>query len=213
MGETDTTKWPGVRTPVELLTHHWPDWLPSRIEDLDHKRMVVAAPTTPTIPFLLPDPGDSVKLQWLSARGPCEFSALVESCRRGTVPAWIITATSAPSLHQRRRFARIMITLPVAFAISGSESDTSTTLNISEGGMTCAIPRDRVLVPGDFAEAIVNLDGDPFYARAVCLRTETNEAGRLTASFQFEQLEPQQADRIRRFIFQEELRRRAGGRS
>lgn len=213
MGNTDTTRWPGIRTPVELLSHHWPDWLPSRVEDLDNKRMVVAAPTTPTIPFLMPDPGDSVKVHWVSHRGICELSARVDLCKRAPMPVWVVTATSEPTLHQRRRFARISVTLPVALAVGGSENETTTTLNIGEGGMTCILAHDQSLTPGDMAEVIVNLDDEAFYTRAMCLRTDANETGRATASFQFEQLEPHQADRIRRFIFQEELRRRAQGRN
>ncbi len=212
MIEMDITKWPAIRTRVTLLSHHWPDWLESRIEDLDDHRLIVAAPSTPTIPFLMPDLGDLIKVHWISHRGICELSGKVDVCKRSPMPTWEITVTSQPTIHQRRRFARIPVMLPVTLTIGECGIETSNTINIGEGGMTCVIGHNQTLAPGDNIEVIVNIDGEAFRAQAVCLRNESNEIGSHSASFRFDQLEPNQADRIRRFIFNEELQRRAQGR-
>lgn len=213
MGIKDSTRWPGIRTPVEVLTHHWPEWLHSRIEDLGAHHLLVAAPTTPTIPVLMADPGDLVKVQWVCNRGLCELEARVDGCKRGPLPAWVLIATSEPKLHQRRRYARIAVALPLTITVDGSESvHETTTINIGEGGMTCTLGADQHIEPGETAEVIAEIDGTAFSAQAFCLRTTVDsESGISAASFRFEQLDLNQADRLRRYIFHEEMRRRSQG--
>lgn len=215
MSVIETVKLPTLRTPVEVLSHHWGEWLPSRVEDGDKLRLTVAAPSTPTIPVLLPDPGDSVKVQWVCSRGLCELEARVDHCIRSPLPVWVMTPLGAPVLYQRRRYARIEVALRVAYSLhrSNKPNEIGTTVNIGEGGMTCILSPAQLIEAGDTAQVIVSIEGEPFYAQAHCLRTATTETGRKTASFRFEQLELHDADRIRRFIFHEEMRRRAQGRS
>lgn len=210
MNSSDTTNWPNIRASVEVLSDHWPEWLLSRVEDMDDHHLMLAAPTTPTIPVLFADPGDSVRVQWTCHRGVCEITARVDKCKRAPAPIWVITATSKPVVSQRRKFARIPISLPVILALGDEAEENIHTLNIGEGGISCVMAKDHPpIAEGDEVVVMINFDGDAFSSKAICLRGEKAEDGKITTSFRFAQLDRGQADRIRRFIFNEELRRRA----
>lgn len=201
-------EWPMVNTLIEMLSPHHSDWLSSRIEDIRDGVLTVAAPSTPTIPILFSDLNKPVTVQWLHPRGLCDTSGTVTAIERNPLPLWIIRADTEPTLHQRRSFARLTVTLPVVLDREGHKN-TSVTLDISEGGMNCILPEGESLQMGDRIETIVAIDDEPFRTIAVVVRTAVDSVGHVTAGFRFDDLRNKDADRIRHFIFNEQLRRRA----
>ncbi len=208
MADGNSIEWPTVNTLIEMLSPHHSDWLSSRIEDIHDGVLTVAAPSTPTIPILFSDLNKPVTVQWIHHRGLCDVLGTVTAIERTPLPLWTIRADSKPTLHQRRSFARLSITLPVVLDREGLKN-TSVTLDISEGGMNCILPEGESLQMGDRIETMVAIDDEPFRTVAVVVRTAVDNTGHLTASFRFDDLRSKDADRVRHFIFNEQLRRRA----
>lgn len=202
-------EWPTINTILELLTPHHPDWLASRLEDINDSILTVAAPSTLSIPVLYSNVGEPVTIQWIHHRGLCDVMGTVLATERDPLPLWIIKANGEPTLHQRRSFARLAVTLPVVIASENGPKNIVTTLDISEGGMSCVLGGSESIQPGDRVETIVSVDNKPFRTIAVVVRTAVDSKGQPIGSFRFDDLSPRDADRVRRFIFNEQLRLRS----
>lgn len=201
--------WPAINALLELLSPHYGEWLSSRLEDVQDANLVVSAPSTPTIPILFSDVGEPVVIQWTTHRGICDVTGTVVAVERKPLPLWFVRADKKPTLHQRRQFARLAVTLPIVLVDAEGRQMRVVTVDFSEGGMSCALPAGESVHPGDRLEAFILVDL-LFSTTAVVVRNQTSANGVTTASFRFEGLDRRDADRVRRFIFSEQLRRRAG---
>ncbi len=205
--------WPAINSLLELQSPHHAGWLSSRLEDHQGSTLTVSAPSTPTIPTLFSDIGEQVVLQWTTHRGVCHVVGTVVAVERTPLPLWIVHANKEPALHQRRNFARLAVALPIVLVNAEGEQTRVTTMDFSEGGMSCALPPDETVLAGDRFEAFVVVDDWLFMTTAVVVRSHVNTGKAMTASFRFEGLQRRDADRVRHFIFNEQLRRRALDRS
>lgn len=202
-------EWPTINTILELLTPHHPDWLASRLEDINDSILTVSAPSTLSIPVLYSNVGEPVTIQWIHQRGLCDVMGTVLATEREPLPLWIIKANGKPTLHQRRSFARLSVTFPVVLASKNGPANMVTTLDISEGGMSCVLGDSESIQPGDRVQAVVSVDNESFRTIAVVIRTAVDSNGQSIACFRFDDLNPRDADRVRRFIFNEQLRLRS----
>lgn len=135
----------------------WPDvndlvWLrlpccetaihPSRTEDFDGNHLVIAAPVKPhdsAVPA--PEAGKAFVLGWRS--GPASKQVRVNFVDEASspVPTWTLSAVNEVETVQNRRFVRAPWDAPVSLSLPGVlDPVEGKILDISEGGIRCAIP-------------------------------------------------------------------------
>lgn len=201
--------WPEINTLLRLESHHVEEQLTSRLEDHHDFTLHLSAPSTLSIPVLFADLDSQVLIQWTTARGVCEVMATVTEIRRSPLPLWIVTAHHEPILHQRRNFARLTVSVPVVFEDAAGKRTATITADLSEGGMRCIVAPEESLLPGAPVEIEMYLGEHRLVTHAVVVRTKSISNGLCAISMQFEGISQSEQDRIRQFIFAEQLRSRA----
>jgi hypothetical protein len=211
-GETDNPgdvtrrpgPWPEVNQRVEIFGSAWGTWLPSRVEDRRGDVLVVAVPQDPDELEPVHRPADWVALRWTSPRGIGMVEAAVTAVTRaGIVPAWELVARGRPALFQRRRYARVPVVLP-GRAVGRRGAWGLTILDVAEGGIRCLAPQLAPFDPGEAVEVSFDVDGSVLTTRAEVVRWGLAPGG-VTIVFRFSDLPRSDADRLRRFVFRQEL--------
>ncbi len=207
-GAADVTRrpgpWPDVNQRVEVFGSPWGTWLASRVEDRKSTRLVVAVPQDPDRPGPLARPSDFVAVRWTTPRGIGMVEAAVEAATRtGIVPTWELVGRGDPVLFQRRRFARVPVVLP-ARAITRRGAWGLTILDIAEGGIRCLAPQMFPFEPGEPLELCFDVDGAGLSVQGLVVRWALAPGG-VTIVFRFVGLPRVEADRLRRFVFRQEL--------
>jgi PilZ domain len=196
--------WPEVNQRVEIFGSAWGAWLPSRVEDRRGDRLVVAVPQDPDGLRPLRRPADWVALRWTGPRGIGMVEANVTTAgRAGIVPTWELVGRGEPSLFQRRRYARVPVVLP-ARVVSRRGASRLTILDVGEGGIRCLASERAPFDPGEAIEVSFDVDGLGLTARAEVVRLRLAPGG-VTVVFRFVDLPRGEADRLRRFVFRQEL--------
>jgi c-di-GMP-binding flagellar brake protein YcgR len=208
---------PEVRSPVRL-THEGTEF-ESRVENIDDKTVIVAAPFNETAQ--IPDLGVTLRLSWLAGqRGRYVVDArLLSTSRIEGIPmrCWTLSVESAPVIEQRRRYVRAGGGEAVRVrpkgrdvAISGAASD------ISEGGVRFRIngakPGDggARLDTGEPVTTVVQLGDDMLDADGAVLRTIEDESSKTVDMIVTLELSERQADMVRRYVMRQQvLARRA----
>ncbi|HYH48765.1 MAG TPA: PilZ domain-containing protein [Acidimicrobiia bacterium] len=196
--------WPEVNQRVEIFASSWGTWLPSRVEDARSGRLHVAVPQDPAELRPVDRPADFVAVRWTSDRGVGMLeAAIAASTRAGIVPAWELVTRGEPALFQRRRFARVPVILP-ARAVSRRGAWGVTILDVAEGGIRCLASQRAPFDPGEAVEVSFEVDGRALTTRAEVVRSGLAPGG-VTIVFRFIDLPRSDADRLRRFVFRQEL--------
>jgi hypothetical protein len=196
--------WPEVNQRVEIFASVWGDWLPSRVEDRRGNCVIVAAPQDPDASRPVDRPGDWVALRWTSSRGVNMVEASVRSVTRaGIVPTWELVGRGDPALFQRRRYARVPVVLP-GRAVGRRGAWGLTILDVAEGGIRCLAPQRAPFDPGEAIEVSFDIGGQLLTTRAAVVRWAVAPGG-VTVVFRFIDLSRGDADRLRRFVFRQEL--------
>ena len=195
--------WPEVNQRVEIFASAWGTWLPSRVEDRRAGLLVVAVPHDPAEPRPVERPSDFVALRWTSGRGIGMFEATIAAgTRAGIVPAWELVSRGEPTLFQRRRYARVPVVLPGRAAGRRGAWDV-TILDVAEGGIRCLAAPPAPFDPGEPIEVSFDVGG-VLTAKAEVVRCGLAPGG-VTIVFRFTDLPRSDADRLRRFVFRQEL--------
>jgi hypothetical protein len=196
--------WPEVNQRVEIFASAWGDWLPSRVEDRRGNRVLVAAPQDPDAARPVDRPTDWVAVRWTSSRGVNMVEASVGSATRaGIVPTWELVGRGEPALFQRRRYARVPVVLP-GRAVGRRGAWGLTILDVAEGGIRCLAPQRAPFEPGEPIEVSFDIGGQLLTTRAEVVRWAVAPGG-VTVVFRFVDLPRGDADRLRRFVFRQEL--------
>lgn len=196
--------WPEVNQRVEIFASAWGTWLPSRVEDRRADRLIVAAPQDPTELRPLRHPEAWLALRWTCPRGIGMLEAAVAHVTRsGIVPTWELACRGEPALYQRRRYARVPVVLP-GRAVGRRGAWGLTILDVAEGGVRCLAPQVAPFDPGERIEISFDVDGQLLTARAEVARWAVAPGG-VTIAFRFTDLPRSDADRLRRFVFRQEL--------
>ena len=196
--------WPEVNQRVEIFTSAWGDWLASRVEDRRGSRLAVAVPQDPDAARPIDRPSDFVAVRWTTARGVGMLEATVaQATRSGIVPTWELVARGEPALFQRRRFARVPVILP-GRAAGRRGAWSITILDVSEGGIRCLVSQRVPFDPGESVEISFDAGSELFTAGAEVVRWGIAPGG-VTIVFRFTELPRGEADRLRRFVFRQEL--------
>jgi c-di-GMP-binding flagellar brake protein YcgR len=195
--------WPDVNQRVEIFGSAWGAWLPSRVEDRRGDRLVVAVPHDPAEPRPIRRPIDWVALRWTTPRGIGMVEATVNAASRaGIVPTWELVGRGEPALFQRRRYARVPVVLP-GQAVGRRGAWGLTILDVAEGGIRCLASQLAPFDPGETVEVSFDIDGG-LTARTEVVRWGPAPGG-VTIVFRFTDLPRADADRLRRFVFRQEL--------
>jgi hypothetical protein len=207
-GSADVTRrpgpWPEVNQRVEIFGSAWGAWLASRVEDRRGERLVVAVPQDPTELRPVGRPDEWVALRWTSPRGIGMVEASVASATRaGVVPTWELVGRDQPALFQRRRYARVPVILP-GRAVGRRGAWGLTILDVAEGGVRCLASQVAPFDPGEPVEVSFDIDGFPLTTWAEVVRWGLAPGG-VTIVFRFVDLPRTAADRLRRFVFRQEL--------
>jgi PilZ domain len=196
--------WPDVNQRVEIFGSTWGDWLVTRVEDRRPGGLVVAVPQNPAGPERLPSPAEFVAVRWTGARGiGMVEAAVVATTRAGIVPTWELAGRGEPVLFQRRRFARVPVVLP-ARLVTRRGAWGLTILDLAEGGIRCLAAQMVPVEPGEPIEVSFEVDGLGLSVQAQVLRWALAPGG-VTIVFRFVDLPRADADRLRRFVFRQEL--------
>ena len=196
--------WPELNQRVEIFGSTWGTWLPTRVEDRRGERLVVAVPQAPGEPMPLRRPDDWVALRWTSARGIGMVEAtVVAATRAGIVPTWELVSRGEPALFQRRRYARVPVVLP-GRAVGRRGAWGLTILDLAEGGIRCLASQVAPFDPGEPVEVSFDVDGSLLTVSATVVRWGLAPGG-VTIVFRFLDLPRPDADRLRRFVFRQEL--------
>jgi c-di-GMP-binding flagellar brake protein YcgR len=205
--------WPTVNQLVEVSTPASHAWLSSRVEDREDRRLLLAAPFGPAGRSLAAQPGDRVVLRWVEERGLASLEATVIGERGGRVPLWELWAEEFPTLHQRRRFARVPVMVPVQAAGAGGEHRLLS-LDVAEGGLLCAAAPQaaRAFERGQCVRLTFEVDGRCLQTDAEVVRSTAARGGGATVAFRFTALARRDADHLRRFVYTRQVRLSAPGR-
>jgi len=196
--------WPEVNQRVEIFGSAWGAWLPSRVEDRRDDHLVVAVPQDPDGLQPLGRPAGWVALRWTTQRGIGMVEAnVIAATRAGIVPAWEVAGRGRPALFQRRRYARVPVVLP-GRAVSRRGAWGLTILDVAEGGIRCLASELAPFDPGETVEVSFDVGGIGLTARAEVVRSRPAPGG-VTVVFRFTDLPRAEADRLRRFVFRQEL--------
>jgi c-di-GMP-binding flagellar brake protein YcgR len=204
--------WPTVNQLVEVQLPPSGGWLSSRVEDREDDRcLVLAAPFDGTGRALVAQPGAHVVLRWIDERGLRSLDATVTGERGGRVPLWEVWSTEVPKLHQRRRFARVPVMMPVRVQRTGGES-LVVTLDLGEGGVLCAAPPMAPFEPEEPVQLSFEVDGRRLETEARVVRSRTARGGGVTVAFRFIGLPGRDADHLRRFVYNRQVQQAVGRR-
>ena len=196
--------WPEVNQRVEIFASAWGTWLPSRVEDRRADRLVVAVPQDPAELRPVRPPEEWLALRWTSPRGIGMLEAAVaRTTRSGIVPTWELVGRGQPALFQRRHYARVPVVLP-GRAVGRRGAWGLTILDVAEGGVRCLAPQVAPFDPGEPVEVSFDVEGQLLSARAEVARWGLAPGG-VTIAFRFTDLPRSDADRLRRFVFRQEL--------
>lgn len=199
-----TGPWPEVNERVEIFASAWGTWLPSRVEDRRAGLILVAVPQDPAQARPVDRPVDFVAVRWTTDRGVGMLEATIAAVTRaGIVPAWELVARGEPALFQRRRYARVPVVLP-GRAVGRRGAWGLTILDVAEGGIRCLASQRAPFDPGEPVEVSFDVDGSLLTTKAEVVRWGLAPGG-VTIVFRFIDLPRSDADRMRRFVFRQEL--------
>lgn len=208
---------PAPGTVVTLGGQQWSRTWASRVEHREGNAVIVVAPTRPRGEPIDAEPGTPIVLGWATDQGYLEAEGVLTGTAVDVVLTWEVDASKVRR-QQRRRAFRLPVALPVAVAPSVPRSESTPTgvaegetLDVSEVGVRCLLPRAEAPEVGDRAELSVGIPDEP------PLLTVVEVVWRERHDAEFEQLgltfvdeDAERAERLRRFVFAEQLERRAG---
>lgn len=213
---------PEPGTVVTVGGEEWSQTWTSRIEHRDGASLVVVAPTLGPGEPLDAAPGTPIVLGWATEAGYLEADGVLTGHSVDVVLTWEVDANRVRR-QQRRAAFRLRVALPVAVLPDTSDGrlvavaetpSQGRTRDLSEVGLRCVLPEELTPEVGDQVIVSVQLPGEsePVTSRAEVVRVSEAHRGEVEAGLAFAEVDVERADRVRRFVFAEQLERRAGRR-
>jgi c-di-GMP-binding flagellar brake protein YcgR len=204
---------PAVGTVVEVAQPDRGVRRRSRVEHVAAMQVWVVAPLHPAGEAWPLEPGTALELTWATERGVRTAHGALDRVEQDTVAVWVVTVARVEET-QRREAYRLDLALP-AHVVGSSFEVAGTLRDLSETGVRLRLPASTGLALGDEIRVEVELGSEGAVGhrgRVVRLRTGTpnGELGHdeLEAGVRLLQLEREDVERLRRFVFEEQLRRR-----
>lgn len=182
----------------------------SRVEEQDGAELIVVAPGGAMVEPVMPASGTAVTVGWPSKLGYLEAEGTVSRTDAGTNPTWTVKVRTS-ELSQRRSAYRLEATLPVAFEVEELGELSATTRNLSEGGLAIELPDRHELGNGEHVGVSVELPDGSVDGRGRIVRSAPMVPDGLEVFVAFEGLPEDDAERLRQYVFEEQLTRRASG--
>jgi c-di-GMP-binding flagellar brake protein YcgR len=111
---------------------------------------------------------------------------------------------------QRRDFARVAHLAVVRVRIRGTWQN-GLMIDVGEGGMSCAVPVDPRVGPGEPIIVEMPVGDDQLQLGATVVRTGPLPSGETVVAVSFRNLQPRTADRIRQQVFALQAQQRVRG--
>ncbi len=192
-----------VNTLVSLHSAGWDAPLSSRVEDVVDPDIVVSAPAVPP-GYRETRVADQVLVAWRGPRGPQEVPTTLHDREGGTVPRWRLRPTGPVVTTQRREHVRGGVALSATLDL-GDHRVAAPATDLSEGGIRLLVPASVRVAVGDHVDVTFAVNGQWLESRACVVRLQ-RVAGGVEAGCTFVGLARHDADRVRRFIFQRQVR-------
>jgi hypothetical protein len=183
--------------------------LPSRIVDADGRNLALAAPSL--IGVATPPVGAQLQIQWASGRGLWVVPGELIAIETEPLPTWRVRIAGEGEVKQRRRFARAPVDGTVSFFSETRPSNVRLgwLQDVSAGGLRCRVPAGGDMA-GDRATVRFVVDGETLEITGMLLRCEPSAKGDDEAVIEFPE-EHKLAEKLQRFVMQEQMRRRREG--
>ena len=114
----------------------------SRVEDTDGKRLTVGAPFSIRAADV-PRNGGALDVAWLAGDRRMVVAVKLRATNREP-PRWELEAAGTPRLQTRRHYVRGGGGEKVEFTTGGGDTFTASAIDVSEGGVRCRVPENRV---------------------------------------------------------------------
>jgi c-di-GMP-binding flagellar brake protein YcgR len=209
------TDLPRVGTVVEAgLVERACSWL-TRVEAVDGSRLVVVAPTELRGEVVALETGGSVVVSWPAELGRIVAEGRLVTTEVDVVASWVIDVQRTER-EQRRTAFRLPVMLAAVLRPVGGPSvpAEARTEDLSETGVACTVDRHEAPPLGASVEVTVAVpDHEPLVADAHVVRAEPlppreGEPRRIRLGLELVDDDPDRRERLRRFVLDEQLRRR-----
>lgn len=155
-------------------------------------------------------PGEALTVGWSTEVGYLVALGALRGYGQDVIATWGI-GVSRVEQQQRRSAFRLPLSTPVKVRGSSTEI-TGRTSDVSEGGLRCTQPRRNAPELGETVHVELELPGEEsVIARAKVVRHREVDATNVDIGLAFVVIDAEETERIRRFIFEEQLRRRSVG--
>ena len=182
----------------------------TRVEDAEEDSLLVVAPTYRDGAPYPADEDRTVLLTWVTDAGLVRAQGSVTGTDVDVVPRWWITVVSL-AREQRRGAFRLRIARPVRVAVDGSQL-SGVTRDLSETGALVVVPAPVTAQIGQQVRVRIALTPEEeLLLNAEVVRVAGAVHGQDGLGLRFIGLDEQLADRVRRFVLQEQFRIRGSG--
>jgi hypothetical protein len=206
------TEGPLVRDLVDVVLDASTEPLVAAVLRIGEDSLALEAPVDRGGRLVLPRPREGGLLVWRGEKDLMQAPVTVVETTRPPGPQWLLRLVGGATTCQRRRsFVRADVQLPVLLRVERAEHEI-TALDISEGGLRCST-RDALGLSGGTAVEVglVLEEGLQLQLPAEVVRARrTVPEAPLDLGLRFTGLSINDADRLRRWIFAELRRQRAG---
>lgn len=186
---------------------------PTRVEDAAGRLVVVSWPTDASGYQVTGLPGDAVSLTWTSRLGVHQLDGTIVETSSQPVPLWSVRALAAPPANQRREAFRLDIRLPLGIVRDAAGEDArpveATIVDLSEGGLGFVVAADAAPERGEALAATFPLDDGDITLRGTVVRLGEPAGGERGGWLRFDGMTEEAATRLRRYVLQEQIRRRS----
>lgn len=192
--------------------------LASRVEEVQGSDLLLSAASHIGI-GPAPRPGSTLSVQWTARRGLCSLPAEFRGLEDGALRIWRVRIAGAVALNQRRRFTRVSVGGAISLeATEATEADAGKEpaavlgwmVNLSEGGVLLRASTGAHPL-GTNVRVRVTLDREPIVVEGQVLTLRPTPDAGLEEVVVLFQTDERTADRIRRFVMDQQLQQRRAG--
>lgn len=206
---------PRVGTVVEVGPAELDRTWPTRVDAVAESRLVVVAPTSApgeVVPLAI---GGSVVVTWPTELGLITADGLLVDVEHDVVASWVLEVERTDR-SQRRTAFRLPVALAAVLRPAGGPSVPAhaRTEDVSELGVSCTVAvADAPSIGASVEVTIAIPGGDPLVADAHVVRADLlppvdGEARQVRLGLRLEDDDPERRERLRRYVLDEQLRRR-----
>ncbi len=151
--------------------------------------------------------GSKMIFSYTDARGQHYIPAVLAKLVEEDVPMWVLQVTGSSRTKQLRNHVRVQ-TIGEMSLLHNGMSKKATMLDISEGGMRCAVLGQEKIVLGDIVTVSVNLGSEMISCHAKVVRVDSRDPRRVELGTQFQDIEDRDREFIRKYLFELQLKER-----